>query len=69
MELRMASIKNMNKLVDKVATTLLELSTLSLRTSETNPKPIATKDGIDVEITPYDFWALHLVLHNVNTSE
>lgn len=44
----------MNKLVNKVAITLQELGMLSWRTSETNLKPFATKDGIDVEITPYD---------------
>lgn len=37
----------------------------SWRISETNYKPIAANDGIDVEITPYDIWALHLVLHDV----
>ena len=57
----------MNKLVNKVAITLQELGMLSWRTSETNLKPFATKDGIDVEITPYGIWALHLVLHDVNT--
>lgn len=63
----MTSIEDMIKLVDEVATTFLELGMLRWRTNDINPKLIATKDGIDMEISSDDFWVLHLVLHDVNT--